>query len=726
MAVYDKLLERAGYRIVIYVDADVAVRMIAGFEERGGSEKENLARALINCGFCGRVEMVRPHALEFRDYVSSWAREEQSHADTSFWERVDHYLSDSGLKMQFHDFLESANHYDKDDSGARTAYLEQLRVAGVRAFLAFENALGPWTRRLRRLYGKLLVLDQPGPEMRQLLAENPGVVNDAMGALRAKHARPYRSIGSDYHDACALGALYWLRRRDERELRLQVVRFYTETNVLQSVMTDRELLSDLSYEADYLNIDGMGPEPRRILRTADYFLMRCRFKQLSFSSGGSPDELTALIQGIDEKDILRLENSRLQKALNELEVEGRTLASIIPEFEDLSLVRGIWNEERIPEAVLQSLPKWAEVATILTNNKTVDLVNERIDDIEENLGEHVSRISSWMADFSRLARLAKDQRGRRGEGFGTGEADTAEALLGMRRWGISLARAPEAVNVLDRIAEAGSVSSGLMCQHVATTLERARSHVQEAEYVSAILWGLGDYSRIVTLLSDLERTVGLKVSLTLLKFAASLKGDMLPPSGADWLYEWQRIIDELAVRIASEPEDVRGPLRVGLAYLVFHMAKTALPRAQGNSGTVKVCREWQELSAQLGEEAKRELTEETLPWALAVNHCAYVGLKSGGPDQTIIDNVLLLRRCEEHRTIWNARFSDTVGYYYIWRFKRMRDRVTVDQLRSDLREARKYLDRARQWAIGDIAVAEHQSELEQAELELEVIGESKP
>ena len=74
MAVYDKLLEREGYRIVIYVDADVAVRMVAGFEERGGSEKENLARALINSGFCERVEMVRPHAFEFAS-VSSWAKE---------------------------------------------------------------------------------------------------------------------------------------------------------------------------------------------------------------------------------------------------------------------------------------------------------------------------------------------------------------------------------------------------------------------------------------------------------------------------------------------------------------------------------------------------------------------------------------------------------------------------------------------------------------------------
>ena len=40
------------------------------------------------------------------------------------------------------------------------------------------------------------------------------------------------------------------------------MRFYTETNVLQSVMTtDRTLIAELSYEADYLNIDGMGPEP---------------------------------------------------------------------------------------------------------------------------------------------------------------------------------------------------------------------------------------------------------------------------------------------------------------------------------------------------------------------------------------------------------------------------------------------------------------------------------
>src|SRR5688572_21939384 len=114
-AVYDKLLERAGYRIVMYVDADVAVRMVAGFEERGGSEKGNLARALINSGFCGRVEMVRSHALEFRDYISSWAKEERRHADKGFSDRVDHFLSDSGLKRQFHEFLESAHHYDKDD-----------------------------------------------------------------------------------------------------------------------------------------------------------------------------------------------------------------------------------------------------------------------------------------------------------------------------------------------------------------------------------------------------------------------------------------------------------------------------------------------------------------------------------------------------------------------------------------------------------------------------------
>lgn len=724
MAVYDKHLERSGYRLMIYIDADVAVRMVAGFEERGGTEQENLARALISCGFLGPVRILRPHALELYDYISSWAKEEKVDSETAFWDRVEHFLSENKLSDQLLEIVESA-HGELADVEASVQFVEKLRVAGVNAFLAFEKALGPWPRRLRRLYGNLLRLDQPGPDIRQLLGETVNIVDRAMEALRATQgARPYRSVASDYRDACAIGALHWLRRRDEREVRQERVRFYTETPVVRSIILDPNgLARDLSYETDLIDAEGIGPEPRRILREADYFLMRCRFRQLSVDATEPADELAALIHGIEDREILRLKNSQLQGALKELEVEGQSLESIISEFEDLSLLRAIWSG-RVPEAVLTSLPKWGEVVAILRNDRTVDLVSDRIEDIQGDLSRHVERISAWMDDFQHLTRVAKDHRARRTEGFGSQVPEAAEALLGMRRWGIVLDGAAEAVNVLDRIAgEPGSLDSVRSCQHVATMLERAKTRTTEAAYVSAILWGLGDYARIVTLLTELEDNQELTISLKLLKYAASLRGDLLIASGSKWLIEWERILKELEEEIRKAPLESRAGLEIGLAYILFHMAVRGLARAGIDSEVKAACEEWKTRSIVLGEGVKRELREDTLEWALAVNHIAYVLMRTGGEVDRIMENIIPLRRFERKAIgsarIWNARFSDTITCYYIWRFNRMKNRGDLQILRSDLDNGRKYLEEARRWNIGDIAVPEHESELERAELELE-------
>ncbi len=722
MAVYDKHLEREGYKLVIYVDADVAVRMVAGFEDRGGTEQENLARALISCGFFGPVQLLRPHALELHDYISSWAKEEEAEGETTFRDRVAHFLAESGLKDQLLAIMESGKETNEE-------YLEKLRVAGVKAFLAFEQAFGPWTRRLRRLYNTVLRLDQPGPDIRQLLGESEHMVEKAMEVLRSTQGRPYRSIASDYRDACALSALDWLRRRDERDLlRRERIRFYTETNVVRSAMTDPNGLgNDLRYESDYMDVEGVSPETRRIVRSADYFLMRCRFKELSFEAKDPPRELSDLIRGVDRKDILRLENSQLQRALTELKVEGESLANIIPEFEDLSLLQGIWAG-RVPEVVLKSLPEWKDVVGILKNDRTISLVRERIDDIQTGFSQHVGRLSAWMADFRRLtaiSELAKDRSTRLPEVFGAGGSETAEALLGMRRWGILLDRAAEVVSVLGRMAETGNLDRVRACQHVATALERARTRVQEAEYVSAILWGLGDYERIVSLLVDLGSVEELSISLKLLKYAASLKGDLLAaPLGRDWWMEWTRIIDELDREVRESQPQLQGTLKIGLAYILFHMSATGLAHARMSPEAERRCKEWQAKSLSLCEEAKKNiserLSEDCLEWALASNHLVYVAIKTYGEEDKIMDNLIHLRKFER-KAIWNARFADTIVCYYIWRFNRMksnRERDNIHILKGDLVSARKYLEEAKGWNIGDIAVSEHESELERAELEL--------
>ena len=69
-------------------------------------------------------------------------------------------------------------------------------------------------------------------------------------------------------------------------------------------------------------------------------------------------------------------------------------------------------------------------------------------------------------------------------------------------------------------------------------------------------------------------------------------------------------------------------------------------------------------------------------------------------------------------SIWNARFSDTVACYYLWHFRQMKEAGKREILESDLENARRYLEQARRLDIGDIAVPEHESALEQAELEL--------
>lgn len=720
-AIYDKQLENSGYELLFFIDADVAVRMVAGFEDSRGGLGEQLVRALMACGFCGPLGILRPHAVELYDYVS-WRGDQRERSGVGFHDRAMRFLEKEGLVLKLRDLSALA----RSDSGQRAAdpaqYLEALRSAGVQAFVGLEAAMGPWQRRLRRLYGSIIQMHTPGPEIAPLLEEKAGIVSQITDELRALQGpSPYRSISSDYRDACALGALHWFKERAERGVDKRLVRFYTETSILRTALLERKgVSSNLVYQTDFTDVAGVDVAARRIVRTPEYFLMRSRFSQLTFDKGGAVSDLDEIISGVSSDEIRRLEGPGLEQALRGFSIDGENLAEVIAEFEDLTLIKNVWTADRIPDAVLSSLPEWRDVVDVLTGKRTADILETRIDTIQKDLGQHVDRIGSWMRDFELLLKETGGTVRSGLAGLTSLDYPALEARLGTRRWGIELddGTLQRVARALERVG-AGSVDNHRVCQEIATSMEHARENEEEAVFACTVLWALSAYSRLVEVLRDLEkRTGGLPVSLQLLSSAATLRGAVgMSRIDPRWVKRWSRRIDDLRHVITEHDECLRDTLKVGLAYVLFHLAR-AVEGLSRRDDAVRILRDrWLAAGVELAEEAKNGLDPGTLPWALAVNHCLYVGVICSSDMKSILENQALLHTCDKH-PLWNQRFDDTIGRYYIWRFNERISGDDPEALREDLRRAKEYLKKAEERDIGDIALTEHRAELEKAEGEL--------
>src|ERR1051326_1451399 len=246
LALHDRAIEHHYGRLTYFFDADAVIRMVGGFEA-GLSQtdlRQDLARSLVACGFFGEISMLRPHLLELVDYL---AKRDSEDPQSPYRERVDAFIARRHIQQPMQELLELSNRSKQPQvgvAGVIAEFVKQLREIGEPAFTAIESVSGPWQRRLKRLYGPVFKFVEVGPQMRELVADQGTVISDILWHLekKAKEFGVKRNSWSDYRDACALAMLYRAVRRVNDKSDNAQVRFYTETELVRTVLSEQSAI----------------------------------------------------------------------------------------------------------------------------------------------------------------------------------------------------------------------------------------------------------------------------------------------------------------------------------------------------------------------------------------------------------------------------------------------------------------------------------------------------
>lgn len=728
LAHYDRAVEQE-YDVRYFIDADVAVSVIFGFEvNKTGSTRERLFRALLGCGQIGsKFRMVRPHTLEMYNFV---ARKHKSKFDgDSYKRRVRRHVASEGIDEFLQHLRQIRTQYDTADAGARPAlvgeFIDYLRIVGDDKFSAIEAARAPWRRRLRLFMADVVTMDSLGPHVQDRRHQELVDESDILRYLVRHSNRPH---GSNYRDACALSMLSGMTKGGDGP---DLVRFYSETEVVRSACKCGELRG-LFEDRRVLQPESDAP-PKwvrlGVFRDAAYFIMRMRFSdELGFGAlaSGSTHSLTALLRDLRDVRLDRLSESDIRDALAEVDREsvlgGKSLSKAIEEFEGLRLVKAIWTEDWLPGMFDgKRLGDWTDVFAFAHGEVTQSALDEQIDDIQATLSDCVSQLQGWFEDYDRIQRTTTMRwQSRSSSSFAiqSGILDEPVRDLGLDRWGVELTEeeSDQLKDLVGDLYHSDSVTWHEACRSFATYV-RSSEKPGIARIVCAALWILGQYAWIAELLAGRERR-GEAVDLLVWEAAAWIRSasELDGLSAKASLERCRQRVDEL--RIAVREAGMEPRLALGLGYVMYHAwNRVNQSDLAGDSVAVGIYSQLAADSLQLARAAKANLAKHSVAWGLAVNHCVYVGIETDGDAELIMSDMRELIQLEAYEA-WTARFADTAACYYMWRFEQDAGRENPRELKELLERSREHLEFAKANTIGDIAVGEHEVHLDQLKVQL--------
>lgn len=724
-ALYDRKVEARGSAIIHYYDADVILDMVLGIE-RGDiylqkDSEQALVRALLSAGFLGDMHMLRPHVFELNENLR---REERSRlSDEQFQGKARGFLTKTGIldKMaQLHEIVDGATPLPSDNQETRIQrFVHALGQVAGETFARMEQCHGRWPSRLHRYLHRKenrLCLDRLGPETETLLKDCGSQLYEINRRLMRR--RPERSLNV-FQDAAALTILHSMIQAVASTEPVEVVRFYTETvAVREAIEEDADLRKMLSYSPSILPGLEAPAGAELVLRDSQYYIVRAVFPVLSPDNKdtdeealGNLDKLSSELKGLESHP------EELERAIEELKYDGRSLGDLLRRFENLTIMDYIWTSKRIPPDLkdLPVLKEWVSVFAFAEKTEVDQRVGEQWENARTELESSISGVQVWTANFRRLLSLAEQRRER-----GPGRIEDPMRDLGLVRWGYDLTD--------DELQDLRETLDGLLwetdvdlTEHVGkltTRMVQAREDLRQCFASCAILWAIGAYESILDLVKqyeDSDKPPKLPPSLTIIKMAASVRAGRVNSHA-----ERKQMAEQVTQLCSGLPESKRSRILLGAGYVLYHLWKLdmdARPRDENQERYNAEAKAWASQSFELGKEASRILSPAKLDWAFAINHCAFVGLMMRLEREEIDEYLQKLIRFESVPAFWNARFADTLGYYHLREAERVQQACQSEEwatkdMDRHLDEARRYLMEAKRLDIGDIDVNEHLYQLD--------------
>jgi hypothetical protein len=618
MALHDKELEHQGASLTFYYDADAVVDTVVGLT--GVSLDEHLpdlgdakyvVRALLSTGYLPRINFLRPHLIEFHRVIKRLDRVSVGRMSSGFYTAAMRFLTTEwGLP---HDEAEL-----KAIATDESRFHEFVKARGFDIFVKLELVTGgTWKHRLLRL----AETGQVSLTAQSLLSTDPDPGDEV--AARVQQAlgrfRNDQSFSANNHlDAHAIAELCRRSRAGE------FVRFYTDTDALRRTM-DGEL---------FWQLDGVDD---RLDRNAEYFLIRSSFTVLAFPERaarlGAPAEY-GFVVGIEDLATL---SKRLREVLAgdpSVGIDSRaldlgavmlgqmTLPEFLEQFGNLKFLASVFCTWELPRAMEQWLPTLYRVRseTGLFQSAQEDLVTS-LGNLWQSVSEEILRWERWLEALRPIGKALAERHRECGKNVPTALRD-----LGLARWGVERelrAAGVESVeNTIRQLLERGSAVSLAMSELAWRVATRNPSGPEKLELL-CVLWFLRLDALICTMVERSPASTGGRYEAAhVMYLVAKTK---------------QVHAQQIATRTAAKDalEDIR---KKAVAYSrdVSRTDPAAHPFAE--MGYAHVCywawhegggrpSEWIKESFRAAARASEALDRGSLAWVLAINHCAFVGVR---------------------------------------------------------------------------------------------------
>jgi hypothetical protein len=677
------------------------------------SSHHAIVRSLFSIGYFGDFYLLRPHAFEFYEKLRTKRQFTKIEDKEQFKERASAFIARTGITEILEKLSASMHQHSLRSSSGDRKFLDILTERPGEVFSIIEQINGTWSQRLRHLFDKKrLRLDKLGPETSQLVLTQHDTLYQINDLILKD--RPQLSLNA-FQDASALTILRKYISDWETGTREFVARFYTETATLdEALRSNEDLLTLLSYPESVLQTEQYMGCCKHVYRDSNYFIMRALFDELATANRLPPEKLVAL-EGLQSQleALLKDEGVDIERAINAVQFEDRYFPEWLERFENVSITEPLWVMGGLDEILPQSaLAPWVNVFEYAKGQRIKVLLNADIKDVRRKFESHVSKMGLWVQDYKTISR-ARKARLKYLESI-----DDPMRDLGLVRWNFDLSdnQRDRIVSAIRNLGDESNVS--VIVSAIATDMETARRHLATCEYVGPVLWALGRFNEIDLIIAECRRNNPnhFPPSLTAIQLAARIRSGKAATE-----VQRERIVNDVSLFLGKlRRSEARGIL-LSIGYVYFHAWDQAtvgadyIGRQWANQSDL--LHKWAQEALSLGEQAKDAYPENTLPWAYAVNHCAYVTIMTDIDDAKKGEYITKLLRLRTNEELWCSRFDDTAGCYYLdlaqkkWYLTPDHTRQNID-ISADLERAKEYLESAKERDTGDTAVHEHLSALD--------------
>lgn len=653
-AIHDCDIERTSV-IRYFYDADVVLPLVLGLRMPTTEDRRRaLLVALLSAGYAGSVHLLRPHAIEVFDHLKLYSPVDSVASREEYQHLVTEYLAKHGVERNIAALLEALR--ATDDPAERARRVTRLVADfGTDTLIALELARGDWQMRLLRLHGSILRF---ATHDQQLLGAMAHPLFARMhGAIVGERQRPDLTI-SNIADAAALVALHELLEKDVTG----EVRFHTQSPALVKVFRSHLASEALSYP---MNADPDEPwNVRNVFRSTDYYIVRASFAALRFPSVGSPRDPEPPLRLEELRDVSTELTQALAQAtpvrvVERMKVGRRTLRRVLVDVERLSFSEAVLARYQ-PQTLGTLLGELDEVFSVTRSRAARDDLRARIRaEADELLASLVAERGTMQA----LARLVDEVSARLaalGQVAHEYRACNPMRDLGLVRWGMPADEIDvEFVRGFIRDLFTEDLTGPFhLCARLLTATREIKD-ARECFGVCSVLWSLGLYSRVVTIIGQFECVAeDVPLPLALMRLAAHLRSDTLT------LSECELQLAALEHIVRQAPQDEKAGTLLGLAYVTScAAARNQLPAKRA----IMAAR-----SLQFATDAAVGLPKHSLSWYWAINHCLYVGTLAGVSSETLDMYVEALRSARASN-VWHYRFADTLAIFHTVRARRVLD-----------------------------------------------------